>query len=101
MKKISVEKNIFIIAKKSKTPYKLDYYLQFPDKVEEYMFTRNYSAKCYEACKSGVPLNNMIFAKRKNPAVVKLVKYLQFMMPYFIDYYELRVGDGKNEKIKQ
>lgn len=90
MSKRRVGNNIFLVAKKSETKKrKLDYYLELPDGKREYAFTRDYSAICYMACKSGMPINDILYAKKKNGSFMKLVKYLNYMMPYFIEYYEL------------
>ena len=82
MKKISIKNNIFMIAKKN-GQRKLDYYLKMRDGREYYMFTRDHSASCYEICKSAIPVN-------KVTAIMGLVKYLNFMMPYFVEYYGLK-----------
>lgn len=89
MRKTKVENNIFIVARKSATDRKLDYYMQLPNKEENYMFTRNYSRECYEACKAGIPVNRLMHTRRRNQAVMNLVNYLNFMMPYFVEYFEL------------
>lgn len=94
MKKTHLENNIFIVARKSQNDKKLDYYMLLPNKKEEYMFTRHYSTICYETCKSGIPVNYMLHIRKRNPAVMNLVKYLKFMMPYFIDYFQLDVMAG-------
>lgn len=97
MKKVNLKNNIFLIVKKSRSNRrKLDYYLIFPSGDEEYAFTRNYSTACYETFKSGIPINEALHAKKKNTAFMGLIKYLNFMMPYFIEYFEL---DIKNDKI--
>lgn len=90
MKKMKVKNNIFLVARKSKKDRKqLDYYLQMPTGKYEYAFTRRYSGTCYEICKSGIPLNTILCSKKKNTAFMEMVKYLKFMMPYFVEYYEL------------
>lgn len=90
MKKTKIENNIFIVARKSvMNNRKLDYYMQLPNREENYMFTRNYSTECYEACKAGIPVNRLLHTKQRNRAVMNLVSYLNFMMPYFVEYFEL------------
>jgi hypothetical protein len=89
MRKSRVKNNIFVVARKSVKGNKLDYYMQMPDGRESYMFTKNYSMKCYQICRSGVPINRILGIRRRNPAVMKLVNYTNFMMPYFIEYFEL------------
>lgn len=95
MKKVNLKNNIFLIAKKSEMKKKkLDYYLIFPNGDEEYAFTRNYSTACYESFKSGMPINEALHAKKKNTAFMGLIKYLNFMMPYFIEYFELDINNN-------
>ena len=90
MKRVRVENNIFIIAKKSTKERLLDYYIQLSNGDKEYLFTKNYSTECFEMCKAGMPINQLLCSRRRNPAVMKLVNYLNFMMPYFVEYYELK-----------
>lgn len=88
-KKYSLKNNITITAKKENN--KLDYYLRTPIGEELYLFTRKYSTTCYETCKSGVPINTVLHGKKNNTAFMNLVNYLNFMMPYFVEYYDLEV----------
>ena len=92
MKNVKLHNNIFIVARKSKQMKKLDYYIQMPDNKEFYMFTRNYSKVCYDICKAGTPVNKVIGEKTRNEAVMKLVKYLRFTMPYFAEEFALKIA---------
>lgn len=89
-KKCYVKNNNFIMARKGNN--KLDYYLITPEGSELYLFTREYSTTCYEMCKSGVPINTVLYGRKNNTAFMNLSKYLNFMMPYFIEYYDLAVA---------
>jgi hypothetical protein len=92
MKKMNLRNNIFLVAKKSgMNERKLDYFLRLPDGAECYAFTRNHSSVCYEACKAGIPVNKALYGKKNNTAFMGMVKYLQYFLPYFIEYYELDV----------
>lgn len=86
-KKYSLKNNLTIRAKKGND--KLDYYLKTPAGEEYYLFTKGYSTTCYETCKSEAPINAILYGKKNNTAFMKLVKYLNFMMPYFVEYYDL------------
>lgn len=86
-KRYSVKNNITIIARKAN--HKLDYYLRIPTREELYLFTREYSTTCYEMCKSGAPINTVLYGKKNNTAFMNLSKYLNFVMPYFVEYYDL------------
>lgn len=91
MSKKSVKNNVFLVAQKSKRGKKLDYYFELPDGKREYAFTRDYSAICYMTCKSRVPVNQVLFARKRDEKFMGLVKYLNYIMPYFIEYFELDV----------
>lgn len=67
---------------------KLDYYLRTPADDELYLFTREYSTTCYEMCKSGAPIYLTLYGRKNNTAFMNLSKYLNFMMPYFVEYYD-------------
>lgn len=89
-KNYSVKNNNTIIAKKAYN--KLDYYLRTHAGDELYLFTREYSTTCYEMCKSGAPINSILYGRKNNKAFMNLSKYLNFMMPYFVEYYDLAVA---------
>ena len=93
MKKLNLKNNIFLVAKKvsnnGEEERQLDYYLRLSDGSEVYAFTRNYSTVCYEACKCGSPVNKILYEKKENQAFMKLVKYLHYIMPYLVEYYDL------------
>lgn len=92
MKKVNLKNNIFLVVKKSKNKAKkLDYYFKLPNGDIKYAFTRRYSTTCYEAFKSGMPINEALHCKKNNIAFMSMVKYLNFMMPYFIDYYNFHI----------
>lgn len=99
MAKKSVNNNIYLVAQKSdKKERKLDYYLELPNGKREYAFTRNYSAICYMACKSKVPVNRVLYARKRNEAFMGLVKYLNYIMPYFIEYFGLEVREMEKSR---
>lgn len=89
MKQTKIENNVFIVARKTVRGKELDYYIQLPDKEEHYMFTRAYSAKCYEVCKAGIPINRVLHVRCRNQALMNMANHLKFMMPYFVEYFEL------------
>lgn len=91
MKKIKLHNSIFIVARKSKKNRKLDYYIQMPDNKEFYLFTRNYSKVCYDICKAGAPVNKVLRERTRNEAVMGLVNYLNFTMPYFAEIFDLKI----------
>lgn len=70
---------------------KLDYYLDIPEEGTMYLFTRNYSNTCYDACKSGIGVMNILYGRKRNVSYMNLVKCLKRMMPYLVEYYELEM----------
>lgn len=89
-RKVSLKNNNLIMPKKANN--KLDYYLKTQTGEELYLFTNNYSTTCYEMCKSGTPINVVLHGRKNNTAFMNVAKYLNFMMPYFVDYYDLSVA---------
>lgn len=57
-----------------------------------YAFTRPYTDGTYEICKSGIRVNDLSTMRTRDKAVMKLVKYLNVMLPYLREYYDLPVG---------
>ncbi len=89
-KKYLVKNSNVLVAKKSRN--KLNYYLKTLGGEELYLFTREYSTTCYNLCKSGVPVQTVLLARKRNRALMNLSKYLRFMMPYLVEYYNLNVA---------
>lgn len=87
MKKLNLKNNVFLVAKDvQKEERMLDYYLRLPDGTEEYVFSKRYSSVCYGRCKSGVPVNEVLYGKMRNTAFMNLAKHLRIMMPYMVEY---------------
>lgn len=90
MKKIKLNNQVKLIAIKNfRGEDKLiDYYLVLPGEQEKiYAFSKIYTHTTYDLCKSGVRVNDLMIMKSRNSSVMRLVKYLKFMMPYFVEYY--------------
>ena len=68
------------------------YYIKCPGMDRIYAFTRPFSAGAYEICKSGIRVNDLSTRRSRDKAVMKLVKYLNVMLPYLREYYDLPVG---------
>lgn len=90
MKKLKLKNNVFLVAKEvQKDKRTLEYYLRLPDGTEEYVFSKEYSSVCYRVCKSGVPVNEVLYGKMRNTAFMNLAKHLKIMMPYMAEYLGL------------
>lgn len=70
----------------------LKYYLEMPGKERMYAFTRAYTNGTYNICKSGIRVNELSTKRSKDKAVMKLVNYLNFMLPYLTEYYDLKIS---------
>ncbi|MBQ8800654.1 MAG: hypothetical protein IJZ55_13955 [Lachnospiraceae bacterium] len=90
MRKVNLKNNVFLVAREVQKDKKmLEYFLQLPDGTEEYVFSKNYSSACYGRCKSGVPVNEVLYGKMRNDAFMNLAKHLRIMMPYMVEYLGL------------
>lgn len=90
MCKMSFKNNIYVVAERSvKFRNRLDFYLLVPGRGYEYAFTKKYKRICYEAYKSPVMLNKALHDRRPSVTLMDLKKYINYMMPYLVDYLEL------------
>ena len=90
MKKLNLKNNVFLVAKEvQKERRTLEYYLRMPDGTEKYIFSKNFSSACYGVCKSGVPVNEVLYGRMRNTAFMNLAKHLRIMMPYMAEYLGL------------
>lgn len=90
MCKLSFKNNIYFVAKRSeKNRDKLDYYLVIPGRGHEYAFTRDFKSGCYQAYKKPVLLNKVLHERKPNTALMNLKKYVNYIMPYLVEYLNL------------
>ena len=88
MKKLDINKQTKLIAiKNSKSD--INYYILTPDNERLYAFTRPYSQKSWDMCKSGIRVNDLITTRTKNTGIMLLVKYTKYIMPYLCEEYGL------------
>ena len=69
----------------------IDYYLILPSKETIYAFTKNYSNRTYNRCRSGIRVNELTKMRSTDTNLMKLVKYTNYIMPYLADYYDLPI----------
>ena len=93
MKKVIVKDYVQLIGIKNfKGEDKMiDYYITYPGSERIYAFTRKYTQNTYDLCKSGIRINDLSTRRTRDRAVMKLVDYLNIMLPYLCEYYELPV----------
>ena len=94
MKKVILEERVKLYGVKDEDGKEkvVHYYIQCPGMERIYAFTRPYSAGIYEICKSGIRINDLSTRRTRDKAIMKLVKYLNVMLPYLCEYYDLPVG---------
>lgn len=66
----------------------IDFYLVSPGGEKEYAFTRRYSNRSYDLVRGGISVKRLLGTRSKDRMVMKLVDYLSYMMPYFVDEIE-------------
>ncbi len=93
MKKIILEEKVKLVgiknfAGKDKL---IDYFLIMPGQEEIYAFSRRYTHSTYDLCKSGIRVNEISTRRSRDRGVMGLVNYLNVMLPYLSEYYDLKV----------
>ena len=93
MKKVIVKDYVQLIGIKNfKGEDKMiDYYIICPGMERVYAFSKKYIQNAYDLCKSGIRINDLSTRKTRDRGVMILVDYLNMMLPYLCDYYELPV----------
>lgn len=91
MCKLSFKNNVSFVAVRSpKFKNKLDYYFIIPGRGYEYAFTKDLKISCYEMYRRPVSLNTAIRSHYNNIALMNLRKYLHYMLPYLVEYLDLK-----------
>lgn len=84
------DKVLFLVARKDNRSNRLHYYFRMGNGKLEYVCTKKYSSKCYEICRSGIPLNDLLYhrkGKMKDRDFENLVNYIKYLWPYFQEEY--------------
>lgn len=68
---------------------KIDFYILTANNKKIYAFTRIYSARIWELCRSGVMVNRLMYKRTKNEDIMLLVKYVRYIMPYLCEEYNI------------
>ena len=91
MKKVIVKNNVKLIGIKNfKGEGKnVDYYILCPGKERIYAFSREYRQNAYDLCKSGICIIDLSTRKSRDRGIMNLVSYLNIMLPYLCDYYDV------------
>lgn len=76
-------------VEKSGEKRRVCYYLKTDNNDFLYAFSRNYSRHTYDLCKSGIRVNDLIRRRTRDTAVMNLVDYMNLMLPYLAEIYDL------------
>ena len=90
-RKVIIQGNVLLITVRDNRgrARSIDFYLLFPDADRVYAFSRDYTANTYRFCRSGIPVNDLSCRRSRDRSVMNLVKYLNVMLPYLTEYYDL------------
>lgn len=95
MKKVVLKDKVRIVGvRNDKRPHNwmIDYYLVTPNQERLYAFSRKFTNGAYDLCKSPVFVNDISSLRSMDRGVMKLVNYLNYMLPYLVDYYDLKIA---------
>lgn len=88
MKKLDIDRQTKLIATRNNRE-EINYYILTPDNERFYAFTRPYSKKSWDMCKSGIRVNDLVTTRTKNTGIMLLVKYTKYILPYLCEEYGL------------
>lgn len=69
----------------------IDYYIGQSGQNRIYAFSKVFTQKTYDMCKAGIRINELSAKKSRDRGVMRLVDYLNVMLTYLSEYYELPV----------
>ena len=67
----------------------IDYFLLMPDGEKIYAFSIKYTDNTYNMCKGGVRINEILTKRTNDYGIMRLVKRMKFMLPYFKEEYNV------------
>ena len=74
----------------------IDYYIEQPGRDKIYAFSKIFTQNIYDMCKSGIRVNELSTKRSRDRGVMRLVNYLNMVLPYLSEYYGLmRKGEGR------
>lgn len=91
MKRVRVADDVRLIGVKnfSGRVKLVDYYLQVPNQSNIYAFSKIYTNNSYDLCKAGIRVNDLISRRTRDTGVMRVVKYTNLLLPYFVEEYAL------------
>ena len=91
MKRITMKNQTKLIATKDDRN-QINFYILTSKNEQLYAFTRPFSQKIWDLCKSGIRVNELMTKKSNHVGVMLLVKYTNYIMPYLCEEYNLEVA---------
>ena len=88
MKQTKLDNQTKLIATKNNRD-EINYYILTSKNEKLYAFTRPYSMKTWNLCKSGIRLNELMSKRTSHEGIMLLVKYAKYIMPYLCEEYGL------------
>ena len=94
MKKVILEEQVKIKAVKnfSGKDKLIDYYLDQPGQDKIYAFSNVITQNTYDMCKAGIRVNELSVKRSRDRGVMRLVNYLNVILPYLCEFYEIPVA---------
>lgn len=93
MRKVILEEQVRLTGVKNFTGKDklIDCYIEQPGQDRIYAFSKIFTQNTYDMCKSGIRVNELSTKRSRDRGVMRLVNYLNVMLPYLSEYYELPV----------
>ena len=94
MKKVILEEQVKIKAVKnfSGKDKLIDYYIEQPGQENIYAFSKVFTQNTYDMCKAGIRVNELSVKRSRDRGVMRLVNYLNVILPYLCEFYEIPVA---------
>ena len=91
MRRTFVSKNIRLSAVKNfgGKDKLVDYFIEQPGKPKIYAFSKAFTQNTYDLCKSGIRINDLCIKKSRDRGVMRLVNYLNLVLPHLCEDYDL------------
>lgn len=91
MKKIILDDQVRLVGNKnfSGSDKLIDFYIDQPGRNRIYAFSKVFTQNTYDLCKSGVRINALSAKRSRDRGVMRLVNYLNLVLPYLSETYSL------------
>lgn len=90
MKNLKIDNRTRLIGVR-KDGEEVNYYIQTSTNEMIYAFTRDFSLKEWNICKSGIRVDDLLTKKRRHEGVMNLVKHAKYIIPYLCRENDLMI----------